>query len=296
MTKRLSVAIVVASLDRPESLAGLLQDLARQSEPAESIILSVTKTADLPDAWEAGGTVHVLIGQKGSCRQRNTALDHPGAASDIVLFCDDDYVPSRFMVERVRNFFAAHPGIAGASGRLIADGINGPGLSLAEARAMLALHDAEPAPRLEPVAERHGLYGCNMAFRRTAIGDIRFDERLPLYGWQEDIDFAAQIKGRGGRLVSTHGFAGVHCGVKRGRSSGLRLGYSQVVNPVYLARKGTMRPRYALRLVLRQFAANHMRSLRPEPWVDRMGRVRGNWLGLVDLMRGRITPERITRF
>ena len=56
-----------------------------------------------------------------------------------------------------------------------------------------------------------------------------------------------------------------------------------------------MRPGYALKIALRNFAANHLRALRPEPWADRMGRAKGNWLGLLDLARGRITPERVLR-
>jgi hypothetical protein len=36
-----------------------------------------------------------------------------------------------------------------------------------------------------------------------------------------------------------------------------------------------------------------MRALRPEPWVDRRGRARGNWLAMFDLLRGRVVPERI---
>ena len=72
---------------------------------------------------------------------------------------------------------------------------------------------------------------------------LRFDEGLPLYGWQEDIDFAARVARQGGALARTDAFAGVHCGVKTARSRGLPIGYSQVANPLYLVRKGTMRPR-----------------------------------------------------
>jgi hypothetical protein len=32
-----------------------------------------------------------------------------------------------------------------------------------------------------------------MAFRYQAIDGERFDENLPLYGWQEDVDFAAAL-------------------------------------------------------------------------------------------------------
>jgi hypothetical protein len=131
-----------------------------------------------------------------------------------------------------------------------------------------------------------------MAYRVSAIGSTRFDERLKLYAWQEDIDFAASLHDRG-RVVKTFAFAGVHMGIKSGRTPGKRLGYSQVINPSYLARKGTMRVGFAAKLIIRNVVANHLKSLRPEPWVDRLGRAKGNWIGLADLLRGRVTPERI---
>lgn len=290
--KPLSLAVVVASLGRPDTLAELIGDLRGQTRKPDHIIFSVTSEADLPDRSVLGEDVTILIGPKGSCAQRNLGIEHLPEDCDIVLFCDDDYVPSRYMAERLRAFFAANPDVVGASGKLLADGIHGQGVSATDAHAIIAAHDLEPQSPLIPHKDRYGLYGCNMAFRRTVLGATRFDERLPLYGWQEDIDFSAQIA-RKGRIVSTHAFVGVHRGVKAGRSSGVRVGYSQVVNPVYLSRKGTMRAQYAARIIARNVAANFYRMLRPEPWVDRRGRVRGNWLGLFDLMRGRVTPERI---
>jgi hypothetical protein len=131
-----------------------------------------------------------------------------------------------------------------------------------------------------------------MAFRADAIGDTRFDERLPLYGWQEDIDFAARLRPRG-RLAATHAFAGVHCGIKTARAPGLPVGYAQVANPLYLARKGTMRAAYSLRLVARNLAANHLKSLGPEPWIDRRGRAAGNRLALRHALFGTLDPTHI---
>ncbi|MFM9882251.1 MAG: glycosyltransferase family 2 protein, partial [Burkholderiales bacterium] len=73
------------------------------------------------------------------------------------------------------------------------------------------------------------------------------------------------------------------------------IGYSQVVNPVYLVRKGTMDWRYAFKIVSRNVSANHLRAFGAEPWVDRIGRVRGNWIGVLDVLRGKITPERVEK-
>ena len=286
------VAVIVASLGRPTALAELLDALAEQTLGPDRIILSLTVAEDGPANAADHANTETILAPKGSCAQRNAALAHLGDRADIVLFLDDDFLPSRFAVERAVALLERHPDIAGATGHLVADGIHGPGLSLAETKALLAEYDDGAPPPLDPWRDLGGLYGCNMAFRARAIAGLRFDERLPLYGWQEDIDFAARARARG-RIVKTFAFAGVHRGLKSGRSPGVRVGYSQVVNPVYLARKGTMDARYARKIILRNVAANHWHAFRPEPWVDRLGRVRGNWLGMVDLLRGRVRPERI---
>ena len=135
-----------------------------------------------------------------------------------------------------------------------------------------------------------------MAIRLAPVRQhaLRFDVQLPLYGWLEDVDFTRRL-GAYGRIVQLSAARGVHLGVKSGRGSGRRLGYSQVSNPVYLARRGTISWRRAILSLTRNILANSARSLRPEPNVDRLGRLRGNVVALVELMRGRIHPMRVTR-
>ena len=106
-----------------------------------------------------------------------------------------------------------------------------------------------------------------MAFRMSAVRNLRFDENLPLYGWQEDVDFAGQLLMKG-RIVKTNAFSGVHRGVTRGRTPGVALGFSQIVNPIYLVNKGTMRRTKALKLMAKNLIANHLRSVRPEAFID----------------------------
>jgi hypothetical protein len=40
-------------------------------------------------------------------------------------------------------------------------------------------------------------------------------------------------------------------------------------------------------------AANLVHSIRPEPWNDRRGRLLGNARAVVDIVGGRLKPERI---
>jgi len=292
LQKELSVAVVVASLGRPELVEQMMNLMSAQTCAPDLLLFSVVSDADIPASFHDSATIRAIRAPKGLCAQRNAAIEYLGGEYDIILFYDDDFIPAKTSIANVRAFFAAHDDVVGATGNVIADGINSRGISLQQAAQILAEHERNDFTPNCIVSSLFGLYGCNMAYRSNAIGESRFDERLKLYAWQEDIDFAASLQGRG-RIVKTFAFAGVHQGVKSGRTSGVRLGYSQVINPAYLARKGTMRGLFAAKLIIRNVFANHFKAFRPEPWVDRAGRVKGNWIGLFDLLRGRLTPERI---
>jgi GT2 family glycosyltransferase len=226
----------------------------------------------------------------GLPRQRNAILDRAGEAG-IIVFFDDDFIPAPGYLNAMAAVFRANPGVIAATGSLIADGSRTAGYTVAEAEDMIA---ADPTPETaawKPVP--HG-YGCNMAFRIGAARrhGLRFDERLPLYAWSEDVDFSHRIA-RYGAIAEVAGARGVHLGVKHGRTSGYRLGYSQVANPVYLYGKGSYTLGRAARSVGRNIAMNLARAAWPEAYVDRLGRLRGNALATLDMMRGRLAPERI---
>lgn len=289
------VAVAICSVGRPDALAGLLPWIARQTHLPTEVLLVVTGARDLPDpkALATCPGIRIAISPKGLARQRNRALDLLQGKNDAVVFLDDDYLPSRRMLEGVVHGFATFPRAAGLTGQLLADGIGQGGIDPAAARQLIGTFELGETPQ-KPRAVRRGmvgLYGCNMALRCSAIGTARFDQALPLYGWQEDVDFAARLPGE---KIRTDAFTGVHLGLRTGReSNGRRLGYSQVANTLYLWRKGTLPGRFSLRLVLRNLAANHLKLLRPEPWVDRRGRAMGNWIAIRDVLRGRAHPGRI---
>ena len=72
----------------------------------------------------------------------------------------------------------------------------------------------------------------------------------------------------------------------------MTLGYSQIANPLYLAKKGTVPKHYLAKLVSQNLLINIARSLWPEPFVDRRGRFLGTQLPL-SILWGRIAPERV---
>ncbi len=286
----MNVAVIIASRGRREFVRELNRRLGRQTRPPDRICISVSSPEDAPGRDDAGAA-EVVLSPLGLCAQRNTGLNHIGDSADLIVFFDDDFVPADNHLERLEAFFLKNPDIAGATGLVLRDGVTGPGLTYEDADRAIAAHRPSP-PEAWSRKTRSSLYGCNMSFRRRAIESLRFDEDLPLYGWLEDVDFSSQA-GRWGPIVETNAVAGVHLGVKGGRLSGLRFGYSQIVNPVYLRRKGTIGLKQAADNVGGNFIANHLRALAPEPHIDRWGRVKGNWLAIRDIARGKIDPKAI---
>jgi glycosyltransferase involved in cell wall biosynthesis len=289
----LRIAVGIATAGRKAILSVALDLLARQSRPPDMLVVCPAAAEDLESGWPERlpfSTV-VRIGKRGLTAQRNTILSVVRDA-DVIVYFDDDFFPQLNYLEEVERLFLGHADVVALTGRPMQDGANGPGV---EAELALRLIAADvSAPRAEVLASTYGTYGCNMSFRMEAIRQhgVLFDENLPLYGWQEDIDFSRQLAPFG-RIVDANVLRGVHLGTKGGRTSGARFGYSQVANPVYLIRKGTMSVGFAAALMWRNVLANAGRSFRPEPWIDRRGRLRGNWLALWDLVTRRMSPHRI---
>ncbi len=284
------VVVIIATIGRAGLLTQMVGQLRAQTrQPDKVLIVSVTpedvagvdKITNLP--------VEIIFAEKGLPRQRNAGLRHIGDDADIIVFFDDDFIPARDYLAKLEEAFILRPGLVGATGKLLADGIKSPGITFLDGVALVEQHGD-----VNIIQERAlpALYGCNLCVRVSAARGIWFDEALPLYGWQEDVDYSYQL-GAKGTLIYTNLLTGVHLGTKSGRTSGKKLGYSQIANPVYLLRKKTIPPRLAWRLMSRNLAANLLRCVFPEPYVDRAGRLRGNALAIFDLFAGRLKPQRI---
>ena len=289
----LRIAVGIATAGRKEILSIALDLLARQSRLPDLLVVCPAANEDLDDRQVERLPFSALVraGKRGLTAQRNTILSAAGDA-DVIVFFDDDYFPQLNYLQEVERIFLSNADVVALTGRPMQDGANGPGVEADTALGLIAADVSMPTTQV--LAPTYGTYGCNMSFRMEPIRryGAQFDENLPLYGWQEDIDFSRQLAPFG-RIVDANVLRGVHLGTKGGRTSGARFGYSQIANPVYLIRKGTVSFGFAAPLMWRNMLANLGKSFRPEPWIDRRGRLWGNWLALRDLATGRISPQRI---
>ncbi|MDO6416164.1 glycosyltransferase [Sphingomonas sp. BIUV-7] len=285
------IFVAIPTIGRPETVRRAVDHLASQTRSPDGIVVVSVRHEDVADLAQSPMQPEILFTDKGLCLQRNHALRHIADRADVVLFIDDDFLAADDYLAELERLFVSQADVVGATGRVIADGIHHAGYSFTDALELLR-KDSPPSERRE-YPER-ALYGCNMAIRLSALGDLRFDEALPLYGWLEDIDVTFQL-GRHGRLVRSNKLSGVHMGAKGGRTSGVRLGYSQIANPIYLLRKRSAPPLLAYEMMLRNVVANLLRSMSPEAHVDRRGRLRGNFLAMAHLATARLDPRYILR-
>jgi GT2 family glycosyltransferase len=265
-----------------ETLSRLKNQIKR---PVQTLVVVPSKE-DLPETIP--DFVEVVFSEKGSCVQRNVGIDQCNVDSDILLFIDDDTFLHPTYVEFLEKTFSENREVAGVSGHLLRNG----DVSIEEADELLRDCDATYELLLTP----SGFYGCNFAVRKSALSNLRFDERLVLYGWLEDADFSMRFR-QSGKICSAHALKAVHLMYPSGgRTNHVRFGYSQVMNPYYLSIKN--KKLFPLSEVikkhwLRAFPANLIKGGGSGgKW--RRDRLRGNLIAFKFILMGKIIPEYAT--
>ena len=286
----METTVVICSAGRPVILHETVLGLLKQTVQPASIILSLCAENSALSETQGLPLVRCILGPKGLASQRNTAI--PFVRTCYTLFLDDDVELASDYIEQMERLFAADPTIVGASGGVAADG--------APARVPIDRRVAARAIR-EYTGSRDcvpfkDVYGCNMFVRSDVLQVERFDERLPLYGWLEDLDFSLRLK-KHGRIVRHRGALVAHLATRSGRTSDLRYGYTKIANPWYLWRKKVLSslPEVIVRYWVKTTLANLLRAFLSNGarGVDYRKRLIGNLMAYRDLTLFRLDPQNI---
>lgn len=285
------IVVGIATAGRPDLLPKTIEYLKHQTRAADAIYICPAKDSDYDPAANAGFAVpiHVVRGGVGLPTQRNVIL-RAAHSDDLMVFLDDDYLPEAHFLAEVEALFTRESDLAMATGHVIADGAQGPGISLED--AITHINQLPPLP-LERTETVFNAYGCNMVIRLDLARQhgVLFDEVLPLYGWWEDVDFSRRLAPFG-RILKSNRLRGVHMGSKSGRTPGQKLGYSQVINIAYMMQKGSIPLGVGVVRIARNVLSNSVRQFSPEPWVDRRGRFVGNMKALADCLKAPADPQK----
>ena len=276
--------MIIPSVGRAEVLGETLNRIKYQTRPPAQVLLVVCEPSDVPE--DIPESVTVVFSEKGITAQRNKGIANTHDDIDYLLFTDDDAFIHPEYIERLERLFDEDSSIAGLTGTVIKDG----NVSAEAADGLLGRYVCPPAG--DGTVPCESLYGCNFGVRKSTIGQLRFDERLVLYGWLEDEDFSFNL-GKLGDLRKSAELGCVHLMYPSGgRANHVRFGFSQVMNPYYLCIKnkrsffGMMKSHW-----LKGVPANLFGAVFGPERVRRIGRLHGNLIAFGAIVRGRIDPE-----
>ncbi len=164
------ITVVVSSRDRADQLAVALPSVLEALRPGDDVVVVDSASRDGRTAEVAGaaGVRCVRLDQAGLSRARNAGVRH--ATTDVVAFTDDDCMPARDWLDRVREHFE-DPAVAFVTGRVAAIG---------EGTQTASVLERDEQVRFTGVHEPYGVgHGANMSYRRATLLELGlFDEEL----------------------------------------------------------------------------------------------------------------------
>lgn len=284
------VSAVIASSGRPEILYETILSLLSGTRLPDKIVIVAAKEEDLP-ALPQDMNIETHIESQGLTRQRNAGISRVRDISDILLLIDDDIIFQKEYLENMISAFERDPDAVLIMGEILKNG----DISLEAAKSLAANDIVSEALRKKytRTTQKWGyVYGANMAFRSDFFKNHRFDERLPLYGMMEDVDIGTLAR-RAGNVGYYHGARCVHLRYPGGRISQRKLGFSEIMNSVYLAQKGSVPWKVAIRRNIIKKPISNIFHLLTSRDTNRLSRLYGNLIALSNLARGNIAPEKV---
>lgn len=194
------ITVVVPTYQRPIDLARCFAALQQQHRIANEVIVIVRDTDIatwdfLQDLQPAGLLLQIAtVKQPGVIAAMNLGWEK--AQGDVVAFTDDDAAPHPDWLARIEAHFLANDQVGGVGGR---DWVYEDGKLLDDSRLVVGKlqwfgraignhHLGVGAAREVDI-----LKGVNMSWRRTAIAELRFDDRLCGSGAQAHFEIAFSL-------------------------------------------------------------------------------------------------------
>ncbi|AKG23264.1 glycosyltransferase family 2 protein [Calothrix sp. 336/3] len=207
----MKITIVIPTYRRVSDLINCLQALQTQIRPADQVIVVVRDTDNQTWDFLQGFNSQdlplqtVTVKVPGVVAAMNAGLD--AATGDIVAFTDDDSAPHRDWFAKIEDYFLSDSHIGGVGGKdwqYVNGKIKEPGEreivgKLQWCGRVIGNHHLG----VGTVREVDVLKGVNMAFRRSAIAGMHFDERMLGTGAQVhfELAFSLKLKHRGWKLI-----------------------------------------------------------------------------------------------
>lgn len=207
----MNITILIPTYKRPQDLDRCLNSLKHQARMPDEILVVIrdidtatwTRLNDKDYSPLPLRTATVTV--PGQVAALNRGLDE--AQGDIIAITDDDAAPYPHWLQTIEGHFLADDQVGGVGGRdwIYYNGTDrDDGISPVVGRVqwfgrVIGRHNLGAGTAREVEL----LKGANMSYRREAIGNLRFDERLLGAGAQvhNDLIFSLMVKRAGWKLI-----------------------------------------------------------------------------------------------
>lgn len=206
----MKISVIVPTYQRPSDLARCLAALKRQTRSVDQLWVIVRdtdrKTWEFLEEYDREELpLHIAtVTATGVIAAMNIGL--ASATGDIVAFTDDDAAPHVDWLERIESYYLADQKVGGVGGRdwvyhgtKLEEGARPIVGKLQWFGRLIGNHHIG----IGDGREVDVLKGVNMSFRREAIADLCFDQRMRGSGAQVhfEVVFSLTIKQRGWKLI-----------------------------------------------------------------------------------------------
>ena len=199
MTSQVKISIIVTSYNQKGILSKTLKHLGQLAHPQYEIIV-MDKSAEARDMafpdWN-GRVRYYHLGSNEKLSARNFGLLQ--AKGEIVLFCDDDIIPTqRWLQAHEENY--ADPLIGGVAGRIIEDS----GETQAQEVGKINWRTGQLIENFNSNIRAEIDYGraCNLSLRANVLRKLSgFDTRFGSSAVLEEIDACLRVKSFGYKII-----------------------------------------------------------------------------------------------
>lgn len=247
-----SLALIVATKDRPGEIKKLLDSLNSQTcRPDQLIIVDGgTKLAQqVIRNYPKLNICYLRCIPPSAAKQRNFGIKAVKRDTNLIGFLDDDTVLEEKSIEEMMHFWEkADPDIGGAGFNLM----NGPPLNFSRPKsivlarrlgfysnrvgAVLASGFQTIFKKVSEITAVEWLGSGAVVWRRKILDNYQFDEWFKGYSYLEDLDFSYRV-GKQYKLVVVANAKFCHYPAASGRENGEIFGKREVVNRIYFVKK-----------------------------------------------------------
>ncbi|MER3588223.1 MAG: glycosyl transferase family A, partial [Mastigocladus sp. ERB_26_1] len=194
----MTISVMIPTYRRPQDLARCLKALEQQTRKPEQVVVVVRDTDT--DTWSFLQDYHpqgfsleaAMVKVPGVVAAMNVGLD--AAKGDMIAITDDDAAPHPDWLARIEAYFVSDPRIGGVGGRDLVY-VNNELIYKGESKVVGKLQwygrvIGDHHKGIGAAREVDVLKGVNMAYRRSAIAGLRFDERMLGTGAQVHFELA----------------------------------------------------------------------------------------------------------